>query len=132
MCFVSKVYMFKTVSNALVIGVMLVAFVGQAIAFNAAVSCDNSIDVLALNFNELVKHYDPKPIDANNLEDCCGIECCDVDCTCIVNACSLLTYINTEADSTKTLALSEAVYTQQFEQPKFISTLLYRPPIFIS
>jgi hypothetical protein len=124
--------MFKAVSRVLVIAVMLVAFVGQAIAFNTSMLCETSVDSFSPNFSELVKHYDSKPIDTDNREDCCGIECCDVDCTCIANACSSLVYLNTEVDSTKTAALSDVVYMQQFEQPKSISTLLYRPPIFTS
>jgi hypothetical protein len=132
LCIVFRVYMFKAVSRVLVIALMLVAFVGQAIAFNTSMPCETSVDSLSPNFSELVKHYVSKPIDTDNREDCCGIECCDVDCSCIANACSSLAYLNTEADSTKTAALSEVVYIQQFEQPKSISTLLYRPPIFTS
>jgi hypothetical protein len=124
--------MFKAVSKVSVIAVMLVAFVGQAIAFDTSMSCENSGDPLSPSFSELVKRFDSKPIDTDNQDDCCGIECCDVDCTCIANACSSLVYLNTEVDSTKTAALSEVVYMQQFEQPKSISTLLYRPPIFTS
>lgn len=127
-----EVYMFKAVLRMLVIAVMLVAFVGQALAFNASISCETSVDFLSPNFSELVKHYDSNPIDTDSPEDCCGIECCAVDCTCIANACSSFVYFNTEVDSTKTVALSEVVYLQQFEQPKSISTLLYRPPIFTS
>ena len=127
-----EVTMFKAVSRVLVIAVMLVAFVGQTLAFNASMSCETSVDSLSPNFSELVKHYDSKPIDTDSPEDCCGIECCAVDCSCIANACSSFVYFNTEVDSTKTVALSEVVYLQQFEQPKSISTLLYRPPIFTS
>jgi len=125
-------YMLKAVSRVLVIAVMLVAFIGQAIAFNTSISCETSVDSLSSKFSELVKHYDSNPVDKDNPEDCCGIECCGVDCTCIANACSSFVYFNTEVDLTKTAALSDVVYMQQFEQPKSISTLLYRPPIFTS
>lgn len=121
--------MFKAVSKILFIAVMLVAFIGQAIAFNTSMSCETSTDPLSHNFSEPVKHNDSNAIDTENSEDCCGIECCGVGCNCIANACSSFVYFNTEVDSTKTPALSEAVYMQQFERPKSISTLLYRPPI---
>jgi len=124
--------MFKAVSKVLVIVMMLVAFVGQSIAFNTSMPCETSVDSLSSNLNALEKHYDSKPIDTDNLEDCCGIECCDVDCACITNACSSFVYFNTEIDSTKTAGLSEVVHNQQSEQPKSISTLVYRPPIFTS
>jgi len=124
--------MFTAVSKVLVIAVMLVAFVGQAIAFNTSMSCETTVDSLSLNFHELIKHNGSNPINTDSPEDCCGIECCGVDCTCIANACSSFVYFNTEVDSTKTASLSEVVYMQQAEQPKSISTLLYRPPIFTS
>ncbi len=127
-----EVYMFKDVSNVLVIAVMLVAFIGQTLAFNSAMSCETSVDSSALGFSELVKHNNSNSIDSDNPEDCCGIECCDLDCTCITTACSLWLYFNTEVESTKITALSEAIYKQQPVQPKSIATLLYRPPIFTS
>ncbi|MGB2740257.1 MAG: hypothetical protein WBC60_06830 [Cognaticolwellia sp.] len=124
--------MFKAVSKMLVIAAMLVAFVGQVLAFNTSMSCETSIDSISFDFNERVKHYDLNSIDTDNSEDCCGIECCDLSCTCIANACSSFVYFNTEVESTKIVALSEAFYKQHSAQPKFISALLYRPPIFTS
>ena len=123
--------MFKAVSRVLVIAVMLVAFVGQAIAFNTSMPCETSVDSVSSNFSELVKHHDSNSIETDSPEDCCGIECCSADC-CIASACSSFVYFNTDLDSTKTAALSEVVFMQQSEQPKSISTLLYRPPIFTS
>jgi hypothetical protein len=124
--------MFKAVSRVLVIAVMLVAFVGQAIAFNTSISCENSVDSTSPNFIELIKHFDLNPIDSDSSEDCCGIECCDLGCICIANACSSFPYFKTEIEPTKTDALSEVVFIQLFEQPKSIATLRYRPPIFTS
>jgi hypothetical protein len=127
-----EVYMFKAVLKGLVITLMLIAFVGQAIAFNPSVTCETSVNLISPNFSERIKHFDSSSIDTDSSEDCCGIECCGVDCTCIANACSSLVDFNTEVDPTKTVALTEVVYIQQSEQPKSISTLLYRPPIFTS
>ncbi|ASP46433.1 hypothetical protein [Cognaticolwellia beringensis] len=124
--------MFRAISRVLLIALIFVAFVGQAITFNTSMSCETSVDSLSPNFSELVKHYDLSTINTDNSEDCCGIECCDVGCTCIANACSSFAYFNIEIVSTKATALSETLFIQQSEQPKSISTLLYRPPIFIS
>lgn len=124
--------MFKAMSRMLIIAMMLVAFIGQAIAFNTSISCETSVEYLSPNVSELVKHSDSNLMDTDNQEDCCGIECCAVGCTCIVNACSSFVYFNDEFDSNKTATLGEAAYIQLSEQPKSISTLFYRPPIFIS
>lgn len=124
--------MFKAVSRVIFIAVTLIAFIGQAIAFNASVSCENSVKSISPNFSEIIQPFDSNPIDTSSPDDCCGIECCDLDCICIANACSSFIYFNTEIDSIKTAVLSEAVYSQKSEQPNAISTFLYRPPIFIS
>ncbi len=122
--------MLKVVSRVLIIAVMLISFVGQAIAFNTSMPCETSVDSSFPNFSELVKHYNSNLIDTDSPEDCCGIDCCSVDCICIANACSSFVYFNTEVDATKAAALSEVAFMHQSEQPKSISTLLYRPPIF--
>ncbi|TWX50579.1 hypothetical protein [Colwellia hornerae] len=124
--------MLKAVSRIFVIAMMLVAFVGQAITFNTSMSCETSVNSLSSNASERVKHYDLNTLDTVSLEDCCGIECCGVNCTCIVNACSSSVYFNTVVNSAKTAVLAEVFYMQQSEQAKFISPLLYRPPIFTS
>lgn len=127
-----EVYMCKAASKVLVIAVMLVAFVGQALAFNSAMPCETSGDAISLDVKELDKYLDSNQIDTDSLEDCCGIECCDLGCTCIANACSSFVYFNTEVYATKIGTLSEAINNQQSAQPKDISALLYRPPIFTS
>jgi hypothetical protein len=132
MYIVFEVYMFKAVSRVFVIAIILVSFVGQAMTFNSSMSCETSVDDISSSFSENDKHLDARTIDINSKDNCCGIECCVVDCTCVANACSSVVYLNTEVNSTKTIALSELVYLQQPEQPRAIVTFIYRPPIFIS
>ena len=124
--------MFKAVSRVLVTAIMLVAFVGQAIAFNTSMSCKTTENTLSHSLSEPINHFDEGLTHTDTSEDCCGIECCDDNCTCIANACSSAIYFNTVVDSTKSKALSDVIDMPQCEQPKSISTLLYRPPIFIS
>lgn len=124
--------MLKAVTRVLLIAIMLVAFVGQAIAFNTSMSCETSVESLPQNVNELIKHIDHNLVDADTPEDCCGIECCTINCTCIANACSSPIYFSTIVNPTKTAAVGEVIEMLQSEQPKSISTLFYRPPIFTS
>ncbi|TWX73943.1 hypothetical protein [Colwellia sp. C1TZA3] len=124
--------MLKAVSRMFVIAMMLVAFVGQAMTFNSSMSCETSVNSHSSKTSERVKHYDLSTLNTVSLEDCCGIECCDVNCTCIVNACSSSVYFNTVVNSAKIAVLAEVFYMQQSAQPKSIATLLYRPPIFTS
>jgi hypothetical protein len=124
--------MFKAVLRMFIIAMMLVAFVGQAITFNSAMSCETSENALSFDTSERVKDHVLSTASAVNPEDCCGIECCGINCTCIVNACSSSVYFNTVVHSAKITILAEIFYMQQFEQLKSTYTLLYRPPIFTS
>jgi hypothetical protein len=122
--------MYKVFSKVLVIALMLVAFIGQAVTFNTAMPCETLADSFSLNISEPVKYTDSNLINNNSPEDCCGIECCNMDCTCTANACSSFAYFNTDVDATKTATLSDVVYIPQPKQAKYMATLLYRPPIF--
>lgn len=128
--------MFKAASRVLLIALMLITFVGQAIAFNSAMSCQAAKSSPNANasviVNEQVKHNKLELTAAGGSEDCCGIECCDLDCTCVANACSSFMYVETGSNTSQKLTLNEVACLQPADQPTAISTLLYRPPIFIS
>jgi len=134
--------MLKTLPKVLVVMVMLVTFIGQAMASNIFLFCETAIEPHSpIENTELVELIDSNLIDSSliragklvdNTKDCCDIECCDIDCLCIANACSSVVYLNNERAEPNSLILSEAAYLQQFEQTNSISTLPYRPPIFTS
>ena len=134
--------MFKAVSRVLFLAVMLVAFIGQVLAFNTSMSCETSAGSHSLNknnhladsvsINAALENNESNIKDTDSSEDCCSIECCDMDCVCMAHVCSSSTYFSTNVGLNKTVMVSEKLYTPNFEQPKSIITLLYRPPIFIS
>ncbi|GHE88167.1 hypothetical protein [Thalassotalea profundi] len=122
--------MFKAVTNIWIITVMIVVFIGQAMAYNASIPCETSDEIHSTSiYSELIIYNDSH---IGNSEDCCGIECCDIGCSCVANACTSIVFINTEIATTNLSVLSESIYTQLSEQPKTIDTPHYRPPIFIS
>lgn len=127
-----EIYMFTGVSKILIIATMLIAFVGQAIAFNTSTPCESPSDSHFDSTSKLEENHDVNPNNIDSAEDCCGIECCNVDCVCFANACSSFVYFSTETFSLSLIALSDQVYKQQSEQTNIITTLLYRPPIFTS
>ena len=125
--------MSKSLSKVLVVIAMLTAFLGQALAYTA-MSCEMSADSHAshmemehssMNHQESMSHGDMKTSDTGKYQDCCS-----VDCTCPANACTSITFLNTNVGSTDLLRVREAVFLQKVEQPTSISTSLYRPPIF--
>ncbi len=125
--------MFKASSKLFVAFVMLFSFIGQATAFSPAISCENeAISSQSITHNAAIKHNDLKKINSETAADCCGVNCCDFDCLCMVNACSSLMLLNAEVGFNRLLVLTESYYLQKLEQPKSILTPLYRPPIFTS
>ena len=125
--------MFKPLSKDLVVVAMLIAFVGQALAYTA-MSCEMSsgsheshmnMDHSKMSHHEGMNHGDMNKSSNGQSEDCC-----DVECICPANACSSTTVLNSSVDSTDIQILSESVAAMQSKQPHSISTSLYRPPIF--
>ncbi|MBE3672079.1 DUF2946 domain-containing protein [Pseudoalteromonas distincta] len=124
--------MFKPLSKVLVVVAMLIAFVGQALAYTA-MSCEMSLgsheshmnmEHSKMSHHEGMEHGDMNKSSNGQSEDCCGV------CVCPTNACSSTTVLNSSIDSTGIQIFSESVAALQSKQPHSISTSLYRPPIF--
>lgn len=116
--------MFKPLSKVLVVVAMLIAFVGQALAYTA-MPCEMSSGSHESHMNMNMDHGDMNKSSNGQSEDCC-----DVECICPANACSSTTVLNSSIDSTDIQIFSESVAALQSKQPHSISTSLYRPPIF--
>ncbi|MGJ8680428.1 hypothetical protein [Paraglaciecola sp.] len=124
--------MFKPLSKVLVLAAMLIAFVGQALAYST-MSCEMpsdshqshmTMDHSSMKHHEGMDHSDMKT-SASSSEDCC-----DQDCICPANACTSVTFLNANSGSTDILGFTDTIVNQGAEHPKSISTSLYRPPIF--
>lgn len=124
--------MFTPLSKVLVVAAMLIAFVGQAFAYTA-MPCEMSggahhaemgMDHSSMNSHDGMAHGDMK-VSTSTSE-----ECCDVECICPVNACTSVTFLNSNHGLSHVLGFTEALASQRSEQPKSIPTSLYRPPIF--
>ncbi|MDU0352695.1 hypothetical protein RS130_01095 [Paraglaciecola aquimarina] len=125
--------MITPISRVLVVGAILIAFVGQVLAYSA-MSCEMSSSSHESHMNmgqakthhhEGMDHGEMNKINNGQTEDCC-----DVDCVCPANACSSTIVLNSSVDLTDIQLLSEPVAELQSKQPYSISTSLYRPPIF--
>jgi len=124
--------MFKPLSKVLVVVAMLTAFVGQAFAYTS-MSCEMSADShqshmtmehSSMKSHEGMEHGDMKA-SASSSKDCC-----DVDCICPANACTSVTFLNSNNGSPDILGFTEAIVNQGAKHPKSMSTSLFRPPIF--
>jgi len=125
--------MFKPLSKVLVVVAMLIAFVGQALAYTA-MSCEMSLGSheshMNMEHSKMSHHEGMDHGDMNKSSNGQSEDCCDVECICPANACSSTTVLNSSIDSTDIQIFSESVAALQSKQPHSISTSLYRPPIF--
>lgn len=149
--------MVKVVSNVFVQIVMLVAFVGQVMAYNTVTPCESSLgapaslihtniynNIYTGNFNdhntnndnntghESANQDDSASIKSSSSPDCCDDDCCDAYCICIANAYSSFAYFNADIISAKIAVLAEAPYKELSAQPNATANTLYRPPIIAS
>ncbi|MFD2165688.1 hypothetical protein ACFSJY_05370 [Thalassotalea euphylliae] len=133
--------MHKTLSQLIVITLMLLAFLSQAFAGANPMTCapaDNTATQhLSDSTNQPVKSqhiitdYSLDNIYDNEAE-CCDVDCCERDCVCFTSGCASIVYISTTPVSTQlnvARSLSAIVST---EHPITRITALYRPPIFTS
>ncbi|MEP0354325.1 hypothetical protein [Paraglaciecola sp.] len=121
----------KPLSKLLIMTTLLIAFVGQAMGSYVLTFDDVSANQqVNIQQQSAVKGYSDH--DANEVDDCCDIDCCEGECFCPENACTSVVYLdNPHAQSTLMLISEFALATVQ-ESPQFFATSLYRPPIFTS
>lgn len=116
-----------------IIMTMLVAFVGQAMAFS-----------FMGEYEQAAEHYSSEPSLSSNLnnplnteadtheDDCCDVDCCEADCICPANVCAAFVYLDENNHSTELILLSDAVIAGKSRAPNSMAAVLYRPPIITS
>lgn len=124
--------MYKPLSKLLIIITILVAFVGQAMAYHFMTVNDTDSD---LHSTAQLQVFDNDTYDgqsSDNNDDCCEIECCESECICPANACISPVYLDTNLSLSELVILSESMLSLQSKDTHFIASSLYRPPIFTS
>jgi hypothetical protein len=124
--------MFKPFSKVLVLAAMLIAFVGQALAYTT-MPCEMTVDSHQSHMTMDHSSPDsPKGMDHSKMKSSKSTseDCCDVDCVCPDHACSSVSLLISGYYTLGVMGFTEAAIIQVSEQPNSISTSLYRPPIF--
>ena len=131
--------MFKSASKFIIAAIMLVAFVGQVFANSTSALCSPAVDPHAYeNKREAANHLVLLASDSVKLskeeseQDCCDIDCCDASCICAASTCSSLVYLSHKISAVNVVVMVSISHLQTFEQPRSITFLPYRPPIFTS
>jgi len=123
----------NSISKALILAIMLISFVGQALAF-ISVPCGMSsksnqsqINMVhsSMIHHEQMNHAEVNKKGTSNLHDCCGPEC-----SCPVSACFTVAILPSNMGFIGITYLSENISTQIQNHPKTVYSSLFRPPIF--
>lgn len=124
--------MFKLLSNLLITITLLVAFVGQTMAYHFIPSFDGIIDQhKEIQQQASVKVYDSESADTLD-DDCCEVDCCESDCICPANGCASIAYIASHIPQSELVFLSESLLLLAAKNSNVIASSLFRPPIFTS
>ncbi|MCG7550421.1 hypothetical protein [Pseudoalteromonas sp. Of7M-16] len=124
--------MLKPISQVFIIIAMLIAFVGQAVAYNFTMSFEQASTSLDLTHAPQTLTEHSSKANASEADDCCEVECCENDCVCPGNACISLMYLSTNVQSARVVKHSELVINIDISRPIPMTDSLFRPPIFTS
>jgi len=132
----------KALSTVFVIAAMLIAFLGQTMAFGSVISTEkhNEQSYLSslgtqISINDdisgLVKEHKKNITNCAEI-DCCSTDCCDVECVCAGTGCSSLMFLNNIMTANQLAIFNETISLPKTKQANSITSLPYRPPILIS
>jgi len=127
--------MLKSLPSVLVVVTMLFALMGQALAYTS-MPCDMSVNshqahqAYKTTEHSNMIHHEGMSHHQMNENSTSSEPCCEIDCVCAANACTSVTFLNSETALTDILSLSDSVTMQHTEQTNAIFTSLFRPPIF--
>jgi hypothetical protein len=124
--------MSKPLSKLLIIITILVAFVGQAMAYKFMAVNDTDSNLQSTAQLQIFDNNTFGEKSSENDDDCCEIECCESECICPANACTSNVYLDTNLSLSELVILSESMLSLQSKDTHFIASSLYRPPIFTS
>lgn len=123
--------MCRAPSKLLVILLILVAFLGQTMAAQLIITCEEPNNTkLSTIVNDTATSADTSHV--NQTSDCCSIACCDLECVCAANTCSPAIYVYSDTVFNHQMLFAESFFSVQTIQPNIIISSLYRPPIFIA
>lgn len=122
--------MFKPLPKLMFVITILVAFIGQTMAYHFMASYDDTSE-LHPKIQQQTFLNDDHNADTS-VDDCCDVECCETECICPANACASFSYLDNNTYISELIILSEQQLSLTAKNTHFIATSLYRPPIFTS
>lgn len=124
--------MFKSMSKLLFMIILLVAFVGQTMAYSLMASFDSISELqTSTQFQSSSTEHDLSEESASE-DDCCDVECCESECICPANGCASMVYLHSSLPISDIAVISESLNLLSTQAVLVIARSLYRPPIFTS
>jgi hypothetical protein len=126
--------MLNTLSKLLFMIILLVAFVGQTMAYSLMTSYDSISELKTRTQSQAVNTGHDEYMSAENTseDDCCDVECCESECICPANACGSMVYLHSNLLLSDSVVISESLNLLSTQAALVIKRSLYRPPIFTS
>ncbi|MBB6520502.1 hypothetical protein [Pseudoteredinibacter isoporae] len=122
--------MFKSLSQALIAAAMLIALLGQSLAY-AHIACEMPMDASHSMSHDSMNHsLEPAHGDMdhqtmmNSMSDCCG-----ADCSCPSSSCTNISSLLSKQTTVEFEGISNARFSDSLGQPKALTSTLFRPPI---
>ena len=123
--------MYRPPSKLLVILLMLFAFVGQTLADQLIITCEEpSNNELSAIVNDTDTANSANTSHINQTSGCCSTACCELDCVCAANTCSPAMYVYSNTVFNHVMLFAESFSSAQTTQSNTLINFRYRPPIF--
>ncbi len=127
-----EICMFKPLLKLLSVATLLIAFIGQTMAFHFMASYGDFSDLQDKPQQQIVVSHSDDVNTTKDVDDCCDIECCENICICPANACASIVYLDSVLLLSAVVLLNESLLPMVIKDTYFIATSFYRPPISVS
>ncbi|MDQ9093489.1 hypothetical protein RC083_18120 [Pseudoalteromonas haloplanktis] len=128
--------MLKPYTNMLAVFLILFGFAEQSMAYSVSSHSDfftTAHTPAGLMVAPPLIDLPPiKASEAQETDDCCDVECCEINCICPANTCMPALYLPTAICSAQVIVQNHPSLKLNAKHPISISAFVYRPPIFIS
>lgn len=118
--------MFKFLSQALIAAAMLIALLGQSVAY-AHIACEMPMDSSHSMSHEGMNHGHGDTDHQTMMDDM--DDCCAADCSCPGSSCTSVSLLISKQSTVEFDSTANALFSDSLGQPKALTSPLFRPPI---
>ncbi|OCQ23809.1 hypothetical protein A7985_07680 [Pseudoalteromonas luteoviolacea] len=124
--------MLKPLTKFFIVIATLIAFVGQASAYNFMGATEHNTEVQDTTQSIQLASAGLDTTNIPSDDDCCEVDCCESDCICPANACIAFVYLSAQSNTSSVVAQGQSTFNDETQRPNSVQAPLFRPPIFTS